>query len=379
MPLSELPAPIFITRQHPLKRLVNELLCEPVIAVDTEANGLYAYREQVCLIQFSTPKADYLVDTLALDDLSPLAQVFENPSVEKVFHASEYDLIILHQDFGFSVNYLFDTMIAARILGWQKVGLGSILENEFGIKVNKKHQRANWGKRPIPDEMLKYAQVDTHFLLQLRDKIKIELKSKGRWDLAVEDFKHCSQVDSNNHRNDNGDCWRVRGAHDLHPQNAAVLKELCDYRNVKAQAADRPLFKIISDKTLLQIAETTPRSIRELQSIQGVSQKQVRWLGDGLISAVKRGLSAKPIRPKRKPRPSKEYLDRVEQLRRWRQRRAKQMNVMSDVILPKDLLYTLANKNPDTNQEVAQIMKSVPWRLQEFGEELYSLLKSSGR
>lgn len=377
MHVDDLPAPIFIARPHSLKRLVKELLCEPVVAVDTEANGLYAYREQVCLIQFSTPKADFLVDTLALDDLSPLGRVFENPNIEKVFHASEYDLIILHQDFGFTVNRLFDTMIGARILGWPQVGLGAILENQFGIKVNKKYQRANWGQRPISDEMLMYAQIDTHFLIQLRGKMKAELKNKGRWELALEDFKRCSQVDSHNHRNDNGDCWRVRGAHDLSPQKAAILKELCDYRDKKARAADRPLFKIISDKSLLQIAETSPRTIQDLEKIQGISQRQVRWLGDGLLAAVERGLTAEPIRPKRRPRPSNEYLDRVEKLRRWRQRKAKELEVKSDVILPKDILYALAGEIPMSPKKLAQIMKPIPWRMHEFGEEISRLLTPS--
>jgi ribonuclease D len=377
MHLEDLPDPVFIARPHSLARLANELSCEPVIAVDTEANGLYAYREQVCLIQFSTPQVDYLVDTLAIDDLSPLAPIFENSNIEKVFHASEYDLIILHQDFGFSVNQLFDTMIGARILGWAKVGLGSILGDQFNVKVDKKYQRADWGRRPIPDEMLTYAQVDTHFLLRLRDKMQTELRNKGRWELALEDFKRCSTVDSLNHRNDNGDCWRVRGAHDLSPQRAAVLKELCTYRDKKARAKDRPLFKVISDKTLFNIAEAAPRSLRELERIPGISKRQVNWIGKGLIAAVEKGLKAEPIRPKRKPRPSHEYLERFELLRRWRQRKAKQMDVMSDVIMPKDLLYILAANNPASRSELAEILDSVPWRSEKFGNEILGLLMSS--
>ena len=258
MRLEELPAPIFIARPHALARLVEELADEPVIAVDTEANGLYAYREQVCLIQFSTSKADYLVDSLALDDLSPLAPVLGNPEIEKVFHASEYDLIILHQDFGFSVAGLFDTMIAARILGVDAIGLGSILEDRFGVRVNKKYQRANWGQRPIPREMMTYAQIDTHFLLPLRDQMKAELEERGRWPLAVEDFRRISKVDSLNHRDGVDDCFRIKGAHELNPQRAAVLKELCKFRDQKASSLDRPLFKVISDRALLQIAEAAP-------------------------------------------------------------------------------------------------------------------------
>ena len=379
MQLDELPDPIFIARPNSLKRLAAELSNEPIIAVDTEANGLYAYREQVCLIQFSTANTDYLVDTLAIDDLSPLASIFANPEIEKVFHASEYDLIILHQDFGFSVNHLFDTMIGARILGWASVGLGSILENQFGVKVDKRYQRADWGRRPIPEEMLTYAQVDTHFLLRLREKMKTELKNRGRWALAVEDFQRCSLVDSLNHRNGNanGGCWRVRGSHDLAPQNAAILRELCIFRDKKARSANRPLFKIISDKSLLQIAQTAPKTIRELERVQGISNRQARWLGNGLLAAVKRGLVAQPIRPKRKPRPSTDYLDRVEQLRRWRQQKAKQLVVKSDVILPKDLLYVLAEKIPTNKKDLSKIMHSVPWRYKEFGEEIISLLMLS--
>ncbi len=377
MRLSELPDPIFIARSNSLRRLVDELSNETHIAVDTEANGLYAYREQVCLIQFSTPSTDYLVDTLALDDLSPLALIFENPNIEKVFHASEYDLIILHQDFGFSVLRLFDTMIAARILGWNAVGLGSILKDRFDVHVNKKYQRANWGRRPIPKEMMTYAQVDTHFLLPLRQQMEEELKAKGRWPLAAEDFLRCSQVDSMNHRNGNGDCFRIKGAHDLDPQRAAVLRELCIYRDRKARSLDRPLFKVISDKALLQIAEMTPMTRQDLENISGISKRQVNWLGDGILSAVKKGLAAKPLEPVRKPRPNNQYLERVDRLRSWRIRKAQSIGVKSDVVMPKNLLLDLAEKNPTSKAELNPILESVPWRLGEFGDELLELLDSS--
>ncbi len=379
MRLDELPDPIFIARPKSLARLVEELSREPIIAVDTEANGLYAYREQVCLIQFSTPETDYLVDTLALDDLSPLASVFENSGIEKVFHASEYDLIILHQDFGFSVSNLFDTMIAARILGWNAVGLGSILKDRFGIPVNKKYQRANWGKRPIPKEMMTYAQVDTHFLLPLRDLMEVELKESGRWPLAEEDFQRCSKVDSLNHRNDNGNCFRIKGAHDLNPQQAAVLKELCKFRDRKARSLDRPLFKVISDKALLKIAELSPESFEDFDSLRGISKRQINWLGDGILASVRRGLNAQPVEPVRKPRPSNRYLERVDLLRSWRIRKAHGFGVKSDVVLPKDLLYELAAQNPGTKAELAPILESVPWRLGEFGDEILDLLVSSRR
>ncbi len=377
MQLDDLSDPIFIARPKALARLVGELAREPIIAVDTEANGLYAYREQVCLIQFSTPEADYLVDPLALDDLSPLAEIFENPTIEKIFHASEYDLIILHRDFGFTVSPLFDTMIAARILGWPHIGLASVLKEHFGIQVDKKYQRANWGKRPLPQEMLIYAQVDTHFLIPLRDQMKAELEACGRWLLAMEDFRRCSQVNSDNHRNGKVDCWKIRGAHDLDPQQAAVLNELCLFRDRKARNLDRPLFKVVSDKALLQIALDTPRSLRELERVKGFSKRQAQWIGDGLLASVRRGLAADPMRPPRSPRPNYQYLERVELLRRWRTRKARAFGVNSDVIFPRDLLYALADQNPSTKEELAQILTSIPWRREQYGDELLTLLISS--
>ena len=141
--------PIMIAQPESLWRLANKLSAESLLAVDTESNSLYAYREQVCLIQFSTNEQDYLIDPLVLDDLSPLAQLFANPGIEKIFHAAEYDLICLKRDFGFTVNNIFDTMMAARVLGRNAVGLATILEVEFNVHVDKRCQRADWGQRPL--------------------------------------------------------------------------------------------------------------------------------------------------------------------------------------------------------------------------------------
>ena len=152
--------------------------------MNTESNSLHAYRERVCLIQFSTPATDYLLDPLALPDLSPLTPIFANPKIEKVFHAIEYDIICLKRDFGFEVANIFDTMQATRILGEKQVGLDAILAAKLGIVINKKYQKADWADRPLSPEMLNYARLDTHYLLPLRDILHAELAATGRWDLA---------------------------------------------------------------------------------------------------------------------------------------------------------------------------------------------------
>ena len=371
----EVPKPTFVNTPDKLNQMISDLMKEPIVAVDTESNSLYAYQEHVCLIQFSIPEKDFLVDPLAVSDLSGLAPLFASAEIEKIFHAAEYDLIMLDQDFKFKLSNLFDTMVAARILGWKAVGLGSILQEQFGIHVQKKYQRANWGRRPLPEEMLTYAQLDTHYLIPLRKRIKAELESSGRWPLAQEDFERGCQVNTHHNQHDSANCWRVNGARDLEPQQLAVLQELCEYRDQIAASTNRPLFKVINNSTLLSIAETCPRSANELEAIKGISHKQVRWLGRGLLSAVQRGLNAKQT-PKipYKPRPSDAYLLRVDKLRQWRKNTGRAMGVESDVVLPKDLLYEFAETNPNNFGQVSEIMSEVPWRLSRFGEQIFQLL-----
>ena len=174
--------------QDSLSKLARDLSSQPRLAVDTESNSLHAYREQVCLIQFSTANTDYLVDPLALPDLSAIAPLFSNPGIEKVFHAVEYDQICLKRDFGITFVNIFDTMQAARILGYKQVGLDAMLAEKLDLILDKRYQKADWGERPLSPEMLNYARLDTHHLLDLRDSLQAELQQRGRWELACEEF-----------------------------------------------------------------------------------------------------------------------------------------------------------------------------------------------
>jgi ribonuclease D len=374
MNTASLPKPILITRPDALRRMVNRLSSEPILAVDTESNSLFAYQERVCLIQFSTPQDDFLVDPLALDDLSPMETLFADPNIEKIFHAAEYDLITLKRDYQYEFENLFDTMLAARILGWEEVGLGSILKAEFDVELNKRYQRANWGKRPIPPEMLAYARLDTHYLIPLRFRMKSELKSNGRWPLAEEDFARLRHVNGRDPQDQPEPCWRVRGAHDLNPRQAAVLLELCRYRTKVAKSINRPVFKVIGDRTLLAIAEMCPRSEGELKEISVLSPKQCQRHAAGLLRAVEDGLKAEPVYPPRTPRPNELYLLRLETLRNWRKMTAKEMQVKSDVVLPRDVMNAIAAHDPANLDELAELMELVPWRLDRFGDQILGTL-----
>lgn len=357
-----------------LRDLAEDLNQQPRIAVDTESNSLFAYREQVCLIQFSTPQRDSLVDPLALDDLSPLAPVFDNPQVEKLFHAAEYDLLTLQRDFNFNFNNIFDTMVAVRVLGRKKIGLGSLLEQEFGILLQKKYQRANWGKRPLPKAMLDYARLDTHYLIALRHRLHHELLQKGLLELAQEDFSRLCCLNGNGPEPGLPSIWRMRGVRDLSPQQASILQRLVEYRQQQARQADLPLFKMFSDKTLVELAAAEPRSKADLQGIFGLTPRNLHKHTEGLLQAVNQGLADDPISRPRRPRLPDDHIERLETLRQWRKTRAREIGVESDVVLPRDIMERLARRDPASTQELHQLLDEIPWRRKRFGSEIATVL-----
>ena len=377
MPVNpSLPALIWVDTPAALSLLAAELARQPRIAVDTESNSLHAYREQVCLIQFSTLQADYLVDPLALNDLAALAPIFANPQVEKIFHAAEYDLICLERDFGFNFANLFDTMLAARILGYRQVGLGNMLAEKFGAVLNKRYQKADWAQRPLPADLRDYARLDTRHLLALRDLLRAELVQAGRWPLASEDFIRICQVSEQN----GFACpaWqRVKGAQKLSERALAILQELCHCRETLARRMNRPLFKVVNDTTLVNIAQIIPRTGRELQHA-GLSPYQMRRFGDDLLRAVQRGLQARPVQRPAAPRTDKAYLMRLDALSKWRRRVARTLGVESDVILPRPYLLAITEKNPQDMATLAEVMSPSTWRLEHYGAEILAVLKKCG-
>jgi len=365
--------PTLITKQADLGRVVEKLRTQPIVAVDTESNSLFAYREQVCLIQFSIPGIDYLVDPLVLEDISALGKIFSNPKIEKVFHAAEYDLLTLQRDFGFSFKNLFDTMAAARILGRKQVGLGSLLKDEFGVELEKKYQRANWGKRPLPKPMLEYASLDTHYLIRLRNLLAAALEKKKRWPIAKEDFSRLTQVNGKPPEPHGVDVWRVSGVYDLKPQQVTILKYLAEYREERAKSLDRPLFKVIGDRTLVAIAEKSPKTIEELSELPGMTPGQVRRHGKAMLQAVSEGKNDAPTR-----RPRNNYIDDriinlIEALRNWRKQKARKIGVESDIVLPRDVLEKISHAMPESKEALADLMKDVPWRFQEYGDQIFQI------
>ncbi len=370
-----LPEPILVSTPTALRVLVDELQKQSLIAVDTESNSLYAYQERVCLIQISTLDHDWLVDPLALDDLSPLAPLFASTAIEKVFHAAEYDLMCMKRDFGFTFNNLFDTMLAARIIGLKSFGLGSLLEAYFGVQVDKRFQRADWSLRPMPPEQSKYAQQDTHYLPLLRDMLLNKLRENSQLDEAREVFALMADVPAAQRSFDPDGYWRIHAARDFSRRQMAMLRELYLLREQIAERRDRPPFKIFTDEVMVAIVKAEPHTLRDLAAVPGMSHSQLERYGDKLLLAVQHGLKVNPpSRPDRAPRLDPATLARYDALHEWRKARASERGVESDVIIPKDTLWALARSVPRTPDDLNAIPGLGPWKRKKYGAELIGLL-----
>jgi ribonuclease D len=371
-------SPLFwIDQPEALGDLVEHLLQCSQVAVDTESNSLYAYQEQVCLIQFSTPEADYLVDPLRLRDLSALGPLFASERIEKIFHAAEYDLICLKRDFGFTFRNIFDTMHAARILGRSEAGLANLLKQEFGLQLENRYQRADWSQRPLPPAMLEYARHDTHYLIPLRQRLATALQQKGLWELAQEDFARLTEVIPPNTDLSRGPDWNLAQRYNLSPQQMAVLAALYAFRDEQARQANLPHFKILSNEVLLELARTLPQNPRDLSRLGLLNAKQRARFQEGLLNTIRAALTAPPPPRPRNGMPDEAILARLEHLRQWRKHMGRHLGVESDIILPRDLMERIARENPTRLEDLGQIMHSTPWRFRRFGAEILRVLQEA--
>ena len=368
-----LPPPVWVNTKQLLQQLMDDLVTQSRVAVDTESNSLHAFREQVCLVQFSSTNADYLVDPLALKDLSILAPIFADPKIEKIFHAAEYDLVCLRRDFNFSFANLFDTMQAARVLGYPAVGLDRLLGDKFKIQTDKRHQKANWAARPLTKEQIHYARLDTHYLFDLRDVLEQELIAKDRLVFAKEDFARACLFEEHKQKV-NGESWgRFAGRKDLSLRELTILAYLCKWRDREAEKLNRPPYKVIMDDVFVLLVKNPPQQKVDL-SAMGLSERQIGLWGDGVLAAIRHGVAAPLVERKQVETKNDAFLRRLEKLKAWRKNLGLEMGVESDIILPKPYLSALAENPPKDAEELALLMKGTPSRVEKYGAQILKLL-----
>lgn len=365
----------YIDTRDQLDDLVERLSNENLIGIDTESNSLHAYKEQVCLIQISTRQEDFLIDPLNIDQMSALNYIFAHPRIEKVFHAAEYDIMCLKRDFAYEIVNLFDTMIAARICGIKQIGLSNLLHQYLGVKLDKSHQRDNWGERPLNFASLRYAQADVHYLPQLRDMLRLELEGSGHLEEALETFRDLVTIPPHDGRTFDPDgFWKIGIPNNLSPSEMAILREVYLVREEAAKNFNMPPFKIFSTQTLIEFARDKPTSLSDLTKLTGMSPAQIRRYGKQILAAVQRARGVQLPAPPQFHPPPPLINDRYIALHAWRKERAVQRGVESDVIISKQALWDLAEKLPATLEEMGQIHGIGPWRLNTYGVELLQIL-----
>ncbi|MCY3832345.1 MAG: HRDC domain-containing protein [Chloroflexi bacterium] len=358
-----------------LEAAVERLSAQPRIAVDTESNSLHAYRGKTCLIQISTPDEDLIIDPLAIADISSLGAVLADPAIEKVLHAAEYDLICLKRDFDFDVRNIFDTMAAARVCGFQRIGLGAMLQDLLGVRHSKRRQRDDWARRPLPESALRYAQIDTHYLLQLRDVLYEKLRAAERLEEAREYIADVTRFELKSEDFDPDGFWQLFRPNSLSSADIAVLRELYILRDGLAQAVDHPPPRLIPNKALLQIVTLRPRSAKRLYDIRGLPAWLIRQSGAEIIEAVKHGLASRAQlkRPPREQIPP-QIAERYNALHNWRKETAQARGVESDVIISRGALWEIARRQPASIDELGDIRGLGPWRRATYGSALVAIV-----
>jgi ribonuclease D len=366
---------------------------QPLLALDTESDSLYRYTPRVCLIQISAyaegsnhrheegarSVVDYLVDPLKLQNLDPLRELLSHPAVEVVMHAAENDILLLHRDFDLRMPKIFDTQLAARILGRNGVGLAAILEEEFGVISDKSMQRTDWGRRPLTPQQMTYAQIDTHYLLPLRLRQIERLQEEDRWREAQEAFELLTTL--RYQENSSGrTVWSMKNNRQVEREHTGLLEELWLWREQTAQRLERPPFKVLNDSVLIALTLQTPHTLAELQRIAGLSSHQVDRYGHELLQAIERGKRRPlPVLPPPAPRPEfflgKEDQRIFQVLRQWRSQTADQRGVDPDIIFSNDILLQIVEKKPRTLVELQQIPAIGPWKAETYGPAILQLIR----
>ena len=364
---------------------------QPWLALDTESDSLFRYVPRVCLIQITCPAdpagkpspsglarvVDYLIDPLQLRELSELGDILADESTEVILHAAENDIITLQRDFDFRLRQIYDTQLAARILGRQGVGLANVLEEEFGVVSDKRMQRTDWGKRPLTPQQLTYAQIDTHYLPALRARQLRTLEERGRKEEARAAFRMLETIEYR--PPEPRTVWQMKQIRTVAEKDLGVLQAIWEWREKFSRQANRPPFKVLGEKTLVVLSQERPCSMALLRDIPGLSSRQISWFGKELLEAVRRGeRMPAPQRPtpvrKTEPVLTRAGKKRYEALRQWRTETAAARGVDPDIVFSNETLLQIAACRPLTLDALRKIPAVGGWKAQTYGGELFPLL-----
>nr|MBF0221505.1 ribonuclease D [Desulfobulbaceae bacterium] len=372
-----MPYPIISTANE-LSSFASELEQEQVIAVDLEADSMHNYREKVCLLQFSTPSRTVLVDPLAIADISCLQKVLANPAIRKIFHAADYDIRSLYRDFKLEVRGLFDTMICCQFLGEEKVGLAAILSKYFDVTLDKRYQRADWSKRPLPQPMIAYAASDTLYLHKLAALLAEQLQQKNRLNWVSEEFEILEKV---RHSETEAPLFlKAKGAWTLQGYQLAALEALLQWRDKEACRLNRPLFKVVETNVLLTLAKNSPATPADLDKM-ALPPSILKKNGNQWLKIIKESQSLPKDDLPTFPTQEKSIDDsatkrRINTLKRWRTGKSLAVGIDPGIMINTALLEEIAREPPATIDDLEIFAALKKWQRSELGPEIIQILNS---
>ena len=370
-----------IVDQNGTEKLADALQGKRRIAVDLEAAGFHRYSDQVCLLQLSTADETFVVDTLAVDPSDVLRTPFESPDVRILVHGGDYDLRLLDRDLHLHPVNLFDTQVAAALLGEPSIGLASLLEKCFQVHLSKKYQRADWAQRPIPQEMLEYAASDTQHLHKLTDLLTERLESLGRLTWAEEESTRLAS----RRWSDPGEVdpvTKIKGARYMEPREIALIRETCLWRDEIARRLDRALFRVAGDAVLLKVVQERPKNKSDLAKIGGFSTQLAQRSGTDLLQrldVIDRledkhlvGYPRTNLSGTRRPTPELE--EAVNRLKAVRNRKSAELGIERGLLMSNALLLEIARSHPRTERELQVVDGVRRWQVETVATEILAAL-----
>lgn len=366
------PAPQYLDTVESVDRFLASLSGERAIALDTEGASFHRFVDRIYLLQLSTARHEAVIDPLPIGTPARLGAFLEDPQVEVVLHDADYDLRLLHQDYGWRVTNLFDTRVAAQLLGIKAFGLAALLEQFFGLKLDKKHQRADWSMRPLTADMLDYAAQDTRHLLGLRDRLHAELDRKGRLHWAREEFLRAEDTRWENDGSDDG-FLRLKGARDLNRRELARLRELVRWRDAIAAELDRATFRVAGNEVLLDLARSAPGSREALFAVKGFPRGMNDARAQEALQAIVRGNAVPDSELPRFPKAPRwdrdpDFDERVARLKSVRDAVAADLDLDPGVLCSRDRMEAVARRNPRHVEELEGIPELRRWQAEVLGK-----------
>jgi ribonuclease D len=372
MPPAKTESALYLDQVPEIDRFLTDISSVKELALDTEGASFHRFLDRIYLLQISTREQSAIIDPLPIGSPAKLGQLLESKNVEVVFHDADYDLRLLHQDYGWHATNIFDTRVASQLLGIKSFGLAALLEQFFDVKLDKKHQRADWSMRPLTPDMLQYAAQDTRYLLQLKDHMKGELNRRGRMHWAEEEFARLEGTRWEAEESMEG-FLRIKGARDLSRRELAVLREVANWRDTVAAQLDRATFRVMGNEVLLELARRAPKSASELGTIKGMPKGMIERAGADVVAAIRRGVEAPEAELPKFPKAQRwnkdrDFDEKVGRLKSVRDAAATRLELDPGVLCSRERLENVARSGARTVQDLAAVPDLRRWQIEEMGE-----------